>query len=322
MPQMVIDSLQHRAVSIADDAQREALALLALGATKGVGYRVLHRIFEAGVRFSTVLAQSGEDSLREVLEGVNLKNAKSLARAIVAERQTTMPRAVAMADRLSGDGIRLIHAFEADFPRHLLKIPNSPGWLFVEGNLAVLARPLVAVVGTRTPSSSGRFLTECVCRILADTDIGTVSGLAAGIDEMVHQLSVSLGLPTVAVLGTGILRDYPAHSRPMRDAIVRHGGCVLSEYLPEEGPGKESFVWRNRLQAGLASVVIPTEWQIASGTAHTVNFALKAGKPVVGVHTTRLPSETSKFLTERQNLAFRMPAESMDLLEHVCRVLQ
>lgn len=287
----------------------------------GIGYRFLHRIFTAGIPFSAVMAKRNEDELRELFEGAKLKNSKSLAQTIAAEQITADLRARVMRDRLVEEGVFIVHEFEPHFPAALRHIPNPPGWLFMMGEIAVLQQPLIAIVGTRTPSETGRFLTECVCRMLEGTNIITVSGLAAGVDERVHALSLSLRIPTVAVLGTGILRDYPSHSRPMRDAIVARGGCVLTEYLPEDGPGKENFVWRNRLQAGLARIVIPTEWNLKSGTAHTVNFGLNAEKPVVAVDTWREAGETSRFLMKHGNERFRLPHESADLFEYICRVL-
>jgi DNA protecting protein DprA len=263
------------------------------------------------------MAKQNEDDLRDLFERAKLKNAKSLAQTIAAERMTAELQATVLSENLAEYGVRIVHHFEPDFPGARLTIANPPGWLFVQGHLEILRRPLIAVVGTRSPSATGRFITECVCRLLADTDVVTVSGLADGVDAKVHELSLVLKMPTVAVLGTGILRDYPAHSRPMRDAIVERGGCVITEYLPEDGPAKENFVWRNRLQAGLAHIVIPSEWQSKSGTAHTVNFALNAKKPVLAVDADRKPPETSLFLMQHGNLRFRLPQQSPEFLEHV-----
>jgi DNA processing protein len=305
----------------AADAHAETLALLGLATVHGIGYRFLHRIYLAGIPFSAVLACQTEDELRELFESASMKNAKSLAQAIATDRQLIEVRAQMMLERLIEEGVAIVHTFEPAFPKALRGIASPPGWLFTMGNLDALEQPLVAIVGTRTPSDTGKFITDCVCRLLERTNIVTVSGLAAGIDERVHALSLSLRIPTVAVLGTGILRDYPSYSRPMRDAIVARGGCVLTEYLPEDGPGKETFVWRNRLQAGLSSMVIPTEWQLKSGTAHTVRFALDGSKPVVGVDPSEETSETSRYLMKHGNERFRLPHEAPDLLDYICKVL-
>jgi DNA processing protein len=304
------------------DVSDESIALLALGSMRGIGYRVLRRIYEAGIPFAKVLAESNEAHLRDLLSTTKLKTAKVASQTITLEREPAREHAVSMLRRLGELNIRLIHTFEQEFPASLRSIAHPPGWIFVEGRLDVLQRPLIAIVGTRNPTPVGRFLTECVCRLLTSTDIGTVSGLADGIDAKVHELSLALRIPTVAVLGTGILRDYPAHSRPMRDAIVVRGGCILSEYLPDDGPAKENFVWRNRLQAGLGDMVVPTEWQLKSGTAHTVNFALQAKKPVVAVDAASAPPETSKFLMDHGNQRFRLPHESAELLDYICRVFE
>ena len=110
-----------------------------------------------------------------------------------------------------------------------------------------------------------------------------MSGLAYGVDRLVHEWCLNISLPTISVLGTGILTPYPAKHAPLSDAIVEAGGVVLTEYLPTQGPSGQQFVWRNRLQAALGRATIPVEWKKKSGTAHTVRFSRKLARPVIGL---------------------------------------
>ena len=133
--------------------------------------------------------------------------------------------------------------------------------------------PSVTIVGTRKPSEDGLFLARYVGACLADWPAATVSGLAAGIDQLAHESSLRAEVPTIAVLGTGILDNYPKDSQVLRDRILGAGGAIVSEYLPRASYSAENFVQRNRLQAALGRVLIPVEWARRSGTAHTVRFA-------------------------------------------------
>ncbi len=99
--------------------------------------------------------------------------------------------------------------------------------------------------------------------------------MASGIDQIIHKNSLRFDIKTIAFIGTGILLNYPSGSEKLRQEIHQKGGAIVSEYLPHDSYSAANFVHRNRLQAGLARVVIPVEWQEKGGTAHTVRFAKK-----------------------------------------------
>src|SRR5262249_19695719 len=129
----------------------------------------------------------------------------------------------------------------------LFDLPNPPYWLFVRGKSEPLNRPALAVVGTREPSEDGIFLARYVSACLPYWDAPTISGLAAGIDQQVHEYSLRFKWPTIAVLGTGILSDYPKGAMDLKERIVANGGAIISEYLPYESYSAQNFVMRNRL---------------------------------------------------------------------------
>jgi DNA processing protein len=212
------------------------------------------------------------------------RRAASARNAAPSEWKTVLSNAQAdairMLDRLTGMGVQLLFRGDPGFPSALLELERPPHWLFIQGAMAPLTMPAVAIVGTRKPSEDGLFLARYVGACLADWPVATVSGLAAGIDQLAHDSSLRTGVPTIAVLGTGILDNYPKGSDIVRRHILEAGGTIVSEYLPQASYSGENFVQRNRLQAALGHALIPVEWARRSGTAHTVRFATELGRPI------------------------------------------
>lgn len=292
--------------------RHEKIAFLALTTLKGVGFRTLHKIASSGEGFNHTLRNPSASSLEKIIRDAGFLDLEGL--------QRLWELGVEEARKLAAMGIVLLFNGEAAFPQKLQEISDAPYWLFIQGSIENLKQSAVSIVGTRKPSADGLFLTKYVVAALAKSKIVTVSGLAFGIDQTAHLESLRFGLPTVAVLGTGILENYPRGSEGLRAEIIAKGGTVLSEYLPYESYSSENFVRRNRLQAGLGNVLFPTEWNIKSGTAHTVKFAHKYGKKIVNLH---LPIQNEM----RPELAFsrdaygavslEVPGETCFLLEMI-----
>ena len=258
----------------------ERLAFLALASIKGVGQKTLEALANTGSGFRKLFAidESGETVKQLRVHGARIDG--SVAANWRRVREQASERGRRLLDAFERDGTSIIFRHESKFPRALLDLPDPPPWLFVKGNPDVLHRPSVAIVGTREPSDDGRFLGRYVGACLPAWGVPTVSGLAVGIDQQVHELSHRAKVPTIAVLGTGILSDYPRGAVGLRDTIVDNGGAMITEYLPNESYSAEHFVRRNRLQAALGHVLIPVEWNPRSGTAHTVRFATMLRRPI------------------------------------------
>jgi DNA protecting protein DprA len=226
-----------------------------------------------------------------------------------------------MYDRLTKIGVRLLFRHEPCFPRALLDLERPPHWLFVQGTTAPLSMPAVAIVGTRKPSEDGLFLARYVGACLGDWPVATVSGLATGIDQLAHDSSLRAAVPTIAVLGTGILDNYPKGSADVRRRILEGGGTIVSEYLPRASYSAENFVQRNRLQAALGRVLIPVEWARRSGTAHTVRFATALGRPIACLRLADWPMNRIALepgLGEETGRIFTVPREQ-DAFDHFVR---
>ncbi len=260
----------------------ETRAFLALATVRGIGQKTLFALAGSGRAFADALDQGPTD---------DDPGAAPPARRWSAVRNHALSRGDELAGLLERLGVTLLFSDDPRFPPQLLKLERPPHWLFVQGSIDRLADPSLAIVGTRKPSADGLFLARYVGECLADWRLPTVSGLAAGIDQLAHEHSLRADVPTIAVLGTGILDEYPKGSALLRDRILAAGGSIVTEYLPQVSYSAENFVQRNRLQAALGRMLIPVEWNRRSGTAHTVRFATALGRPIACLRLPEWPED-------------------------------
>jgi len=177
-------------------------------------------------------------------------------------------------------GVVFVALGEADYPSRLQMIDDAPPLLAVRGQLAILARPLVAIVGSRNASAAGAKFAERLARGLADAGFGIVSGLARGIDAAAHRASLDSG--TVAVLAGGHERIYPAEHVDLLEAALPHGAAVSEMPLTWE-PRARDFPRRNRLISGLSLGVVIVEAARRSGSLITARLAGEQGREVFAV---------------------------------------
>jgi len=202
---------------------------------------------------------------------------------------------------LAARGLR----FTAELPSLLRAIHDPPVGLFVRGDapLDVLERRAVAVVGARACSGYGASVARSLAREAAAAGIVVVSGLARGIDGEAHRGALDAGGTTVAVLGCGIDRDYPAAHADLARRIVESGGLVVSEYAPGVEPAPWRFPARNRIVAGLAATTVVVEARERSGALITADLALEEGRDVFAV-----PGEITSALSAGTNALLKLGA--------------
>ncbi len=177
----------------------------------------------------------------------------------------------------------LLTCREAAYPRRLAAIADPPPLLFLRGDPSLLEKdPMLAVVGSRTPSAAGEELARQMAAELASVGCTIVSGLAAGIDGAAHAGALSVGGATLAVLGTGPDRVYPARHRELARGIAEHG-LLVSEFPPGTRPRPHHFPRRNRVISGLCQGVLVVEAAARSGSLITAEFALEQGREVFAV---------------------------------------
>ncbi len=171
---------------------------------------------------------------------------------------------------------------DSDYPRQLLEIGEAPPVLFHIGRRELLNRTAVAIVGSRQATPQGLDDARAFARALAGAGVTIVSGLAQGIDAAAHEGALDAPGGTLAVVGTGLDRVYPAVNRKLAHAIAERGS-LLSEFVPGTPPQPWHFPRRNRLIAGLARAVLVVEANLSSGSLITARLAGEQGREVMAV---------------------------------------
>lgn len=178
--------------------------------------------------------------------------------------------------------IKHIDESSTDFPEFLLNIKKPVKELYYIGNISLLKKPMVAVVGSRKCSEYGKTISKNLGEKLSSSGISVVSGMALGIDTFAHLGAMKSGCNTIAVLGSGIDVPFPKSNIKVYEEIGRRG-LIISEYPP----GTEAMPWqfplRNRIIAGISDAVVVVEAMQRSGSLITAELAVEYGKTVYGV---------------------------------------
>ncbi|MDB5185997.1 MAG: hypothetical protein JWL85_520 [Candidatus Saccharibacteria bacterium] len=172
----------------------------------------------------------------------------------------------------------------ARYPECLRNIASVPKALYILGDIEpLLARPRLAVVGSRKVTPYGKLITSQLSKEAAGKGVVIVSGLALGVDALAHTAALEAGGHTIAVMPCGLDTIYPATNRQLAKRILSNGGALISEYPFGTEPFKSNFVARSRIVSGISDAVLITEAAEKSGTLHTANFALEQGRTVMAV---------------------------------------
>jgi DNA processing protein len=177
---------------------------------------------------------------------------------------------------------RLISCRDPAYPPLLLQIPDPPPLLYVHGNVNSLSSLQLAMVGSRNPTVSGRRTASEFAGCLAQAGLTITSGLALGIDTASHSGALEACKPTVAVMGTGLDRVYPAANRDLAHHIAEHGALV-SEFPIGTPPRPENFPRRNRIISGLSLGTLVVEAATRSGSLISARCATEQGREVFAI---------------------------------------
>ncbi|WP_260737555.1 DNA-processing protein DprA [Tunturiibacter lichenicola] len=169
------------------------------------------------------------------------------------------------------------------YPERLREIYDPPAVLWIRGDATLLARPGIAVVGTRQPSPYGAGMAELLSRDLANRRMVILSGMARGVDTAAHRGAIEAGGKTVAVWGTGIDVIYPKENKKLAESIVATGGTIVSEYPLGTFPAPQNFPIRNRILSGMSVGVLVIEAAEYSGTRITARCAMEQNRDVYAV---------------------------------------
>lgn len=179
-------------------------------------------------------------------------------------------------------GCSLLTLNDDDYPCQLAEAGAAPPLLFARGRRDLLATPMLAIVGSRNATPQGEEHARTFARRLAAQGYTIVSGLAGGIDAAAHEGALQAGGHTIAVIGTGIDRVYPASNRQLAHQIAEQG-LILSEFALGMGPLAQHFPRRNRIIAGLSRGCLVVEATLQSGSLITARQALEAGREVMAI---------------------------------------
>jgi DNA processing protein len=183
---------------------------------------------------------------------------------------------------LAGPSRSLLTADGPHYPVQLAAVPGMPAALFVQGDPSVLARPQVAIVGSRAATAAGCETAFGFAARLAAHGFAITSGLATGIDAAAHRGALAAGGVTIAVCGTGLDRVYPTGHERLAEEIAA-AGALVSEFTTGTPPAPHNFPRRNRLMSGLARGVLVVEAAARSGSLITARLAGEQGREVMAV---------------------------------------
>jgi DNA processing protein len=201
------------------------------------------------------------------------------------------------------------------YPPALRELPSAPPVLFVRGDPAVLAEPQLAIVGSRHPTPGGVEITRSFARHLAGLGLVITSGLALGVDRAAHEGALENGR-TVAVLGTGPDRVYPAAHRELAHRVVAQGALV-TELPPGTGPEPRNFPRRNRIISALTLGTLVTEAALESGSLITARYAAEQGREVFAI-----PGSIHNPVARGCHRLIRQGAKLVDSVEHILEELE
>ncbi|MDA3811249.1 MAG: DNA-protecting protein DprA [Spirochaetaceae bacterium] len=179
-------------------------------------------------------------------------------------------------------GIKILSHIDFFYPSLLLSIKDYPPVLYMRGNHAILNKPLAAaLIGSRMCSEKLLKLTELIGEQLSFNGFTIISGLALGCDTRAHESAIKRKTDTIAVMPCGPDFIYPRENRILYSQILRNKGVILSEYGPGTHPAPYRFVERDRLQSGLANLVVLIEASVTGGAMYAAYSALKQKRPLL-----------------------------------------
>ncbi|EXI77441.1 MAG: DNA protecting protein DprA [Candidatus Accumulibacter appositus] len=254
------------------DAAESLAAWLRLTLVPGVGGRTQRKLLEAFGLPESIFAAS-----RSTIAGVIGSKAASLL--LDTDNHAVVGRALAWSE---APGQQLLTLADAEYPQALLQIPDPPTLLYVRGRLDLLNEPALAVVGSRNPTPQGVSNAERFAAALAEAGLTIASGLALGIDAAAHRGALRTSPNTVAFIGTGIDRLYPAANQQLAYEIAARG-AIVSEFPLGAPPAAANFPRRNRLISGFSRGALIVEATVDSGSLITARLAAEQGREVFAI---------------------------------------
>ncbi len=256
-------------------ADQELALLFTLYKIPAIGPKTARRLIDSFGDLDALFSASLKKLM--AIPGVGYTTAKKITSAQVNQGSNYLRHF-----RQKYASIQIIPYYHARYPRRLAVYNDAPLFLFFAGNQDLNAERMISIVGTRNPSEHGtEWLQKCIEQLSGYT-LCIISGLAHGIDTIVHRSCVQNNVATLGVLGHGLDRIYPAENVKLANKMIQQGG-LLSEFMPMEAPKREHFPMRNRIIAAMADAVLVVESKEKGGSMITAQFANEYYKEVFAV---------------------------------------
>jgi DNA processing protein len=247
-------------------------AWLALSLTRGLGGEGARRLLKEFGSPDAVFASSISSLKSSVKADVAAEISKGVADDVIAP-------ALAWLEDSSNHIVTLA---DSDYPQALLNIPDPPLLLYVKGRLDLLNRPALAIVGSRSATPQGINNAEAFAKSLSNAGLCIISGMAHGIDAAAHRGALHGQGSSIAIVGTGLDKVYPAANRDLAHALAQQG-ALISEFPLGTPPLAANFPRRNRLISGMSLGCLVVEASLQSGSLITARLALEQGRDVFAV---------------------------------------
>ncbi len=279
-------------------------ALVALNMAGSIGSTRLKKLLEYFDSPQDIFSASIEKLV--LVSGIG----ENLASRIHSFKKEALEKELKLARSLA---LKIIALEDKDYPANLKNIPGLPIVLYVKGQIKQEDNSAIGIVGSRLASFYGLNATAKFASELALSGFTIVSGLARGIDSCSHRAALKAGGRTLAVMGSGFNKIYPAENKELCEEIQR-SGAVISEFPLNEEPLKENFPRRNRVISGLSLGVLVVEAARNSGALITADFALEQGKEVFALPG-KIDSENSYGVNELIKQGAKLVTRTSDILE-------
>lgn len=288
-------------------------AWLALEAVPGLGPERLRRLLAVFPDLASIL-DAGIGQLEPVL-------GPALARNLLSHKESPQARALIDTTQawLQQPHNHFIPCTDPRYPPQLLQLADAPAWLYVKGDPDWLSRPMLAIVGSRHATPQGLRDATAFAQALSQAGFTIVSGLALGVDAAAHAGGLAGMGSSVAVVGTGLDRVYPARNRDLAHRLADQG-AIVSEFPLGTPPRTGHFPRRNRLISGLALGVLVVEAAPQSGSLITARQAAEQGREVFAIPGS-IHSPLSKGCHRLIKQGAKLVEEARDILEELGLVL-
>lgn len=254
------------------DAILEKLQWLSLSQIEGLGCQTFCQLLKTFGSPSEIYRKKFKELRAVVSEKIALEIGKGVDQTGLEDTLTWLAQA----------NNHLVTLADADYPKALLEIADPPPLLYAKGNLALLNKLSIAIVGSRNASVQGEKNAEAFAHGLAEHGLCIVSGLALGIDGAAHRGALKAKGDTIAVVGTGLDMVYPAQHRDLAHQIAS-SGLIISEFPLGTLSKPQNFPRRNRLISGLSLGCLVVEANLKSGSQITARLSAEQGREVFAI---------------------------------------